>query len=269
MSASLSTAPSAPTRCDVIRDFAAAWECGLCSARPCANSDGCRAGQTCVAGLCVGRPANCPAGVTPAVCGIPNAANKKLMLFADHYSPANMFKGEMGRLSLRQEERNLQSGIRTVEEGLAAAYPTAAPAATRVAWPDFNYCLWNPTGAPGGPFGHKYFGRTDAQSFGMKPVYPIGGGHALGAVWKYPKQSPVPMSVDYVMNPDLATIVAFAFIVALFGALFYRAHRSAGRPPPGEDAARARCRSYVEKMEASNFDMDAYRVRCGLPLDEK
>lgn len=227
---------AAATQCDIIRDFAAATECGLCSARSCrTTTPDCLPGQTCEGGVCMGRPSGCPAVLSPALCAVPGAANKRMLLFATQYSPANLVEGAEDRAIRQQIERDLQTGIQSAESGLAAAYPGAAPGATRISWPDFEYCLWNPTGAPGGPFSRKYFGRIDAESFGMQPTYPIGHSLAQGSVWKYPRASPLPMTVDYLMNPDLATILIVAFLVLVIAALFVAAssaEKKRGRPAP-------------------------------------
>lgn len=274
---------TATTQCDVIRDFAAAWACGLCAGRACSADSDCLEGQTCAGGACTGRPANCPAGLSPALCAVPDAANKRMALFADRYDPATAFMSETEGAILAQEERDLMTGIQADEAGLAAAYPGAAPGATTIGWQDFNYCLWNPAGTPGGAFNNRYFERNDAQSFGMKPVYPVGGALAEGTLWPFPKASPVPLAADYVANPDLVVIFIFVLLVVILAILLFKARRSAASAAAraaaraaesaAEGAAAAaeaypdptqKCRQYAEAMEAQGFDMGYYRQRCGL-----
>ncbi len=278
------------TQCDIIRDFAAAWNCGLCASRACKTNGDCLSGQTCSSGACTGRPSGCPAALSTALCAIPDAANKKMLLFEDQYNPMNIFMSAADKAALQQEEKNLLTGIQQDEAGIAAAYPGVPASVASISWPDFNYCLWNPSGSPGGAYNNKYFERNDAQGFGMKPPYPLGGSFAQGSIWKPPKASPVPLTVDYAMNPDLAVIVIFALLVIIFAVLIYSAYKSAKAKPYREEQQKeaerakleatdpyrgtafesypdpqAKCRAYVESMEAQGYDMSYYRKQCGLP----
>jgi type II secretory pathway pseudopilin PulG len=171
------------------------------------------------------------------VCAVPGAANKRMLLFATQYSPANLLMSAEDRAVRAQVESDLETGIASAEDGLAAAYPAGTP--TDISWPDFEYCLWNTTGAPGGPFGNKYFGRNDAESFGMSPDYPIGKTLASGTVWKYPRASPLPTTVDYLMNPDLAVVAILAFILLVVAALFVAASADEKKKRRGAPSAPA------------------------------
>ena len=259
----------ATTKCSIIRDTATAMQCGLCS----------------------GKPVGCPASVPAAVCSVPSAANDSMSLFAARYNPSNLFLSAADKTALTQEEKNYQSGIQASATQLAAAYPNAAPGATTITWPDFERCLWTPQGLPGGPFNNKYFMRNDVQTLGMQPTYPIGKTFAQGVLWKNMQHpSPVPVSVDYVMNPDLAVIIIFALLVIIFAVLIWQAYRDAKSAPyraeqkkeaerqkleaadPFKGTAfesypdpQAKCREYVEAQEAQGYDMAYYRQRCGLP----
>ena len=124
----------------------------------------------------------------------------------------------------------------------------------------------------------------------MESEYPIGKAYAKGSIWQAPKSSPVPVSVDYLMNPDLFVIAMFAFLVILFAALMWAASQSLKKAPylaqQKKDADRlrleendpykgsdfesypdplAKCRAYVESMEQQGYSMDYYRTKCGLP----
>jgi uncharacterized protein YxeA len=125
----------------------------------------------------------------------------------------------------------------------------------------------------------------------MNPVYPVGGAIAKNAIWKAGKaESPVPLAVDYVMNPDLFAILLFALLVIIFAALIWKAWKSAKAAPyiaekkkeaererleesdPFRGSAfesypdpQAKCRAYVEAMEQQGYDMTYYRDKCGLP----
>ena len=278
------------SKCDIIRDAVAAAACGLCNPRACGPGGACPAGQTCTGGMCVGRPAACPEGLSTALCGVPGAANARMALFSDQYDPVNLFAGAARRAETTLAERIRVTQLRATERAVAGAYPGAAPGAARISWPDYEACLWTPSGAKAGPFGNVYFRRNDLQAFGMAPTYPVGGVFAQGAVWRPPKASPLPVAVDYAMNPDLAAILLFAFFVVLLAALLYRAYRDTKAGPerarrraelarqrleaadPYRGTAfesypdpQARCRAYVEAMEAQGFGMGYYRRRCGLP----
>ncbi len=261
---------SAPvSKCDVIRDFIAASNCGLCT----------------------GGPSNCPPGLTKALCGIPQAANNRMYLFADKYNPSNLFMGSADLAQLRQEEMNYASGIQAVEQGIQASYPGLGAGGAAISWPDFNACLWNKNGKPGGPNSNIYFGRDDVQELGMSPAYPIGGTLAQGYIWPPPRVSPFPATVDYISNPDFIAIFMFVFLVILLAVLVYTTYRAKKMAPILEDRRRqqerqrleatdpyrgsafesypdpaAKCRAYVEAMEARGFAMNAYRQACGLPL---
>jgi hypothetical protein len=256
------------TKCDILRDMTAAIQCGLCT----------------------GSPIACPAGLPAVLCGIPNAANNRMALFADKYNPMNLFLDAADRKVLRQTEQNLVAGIQTTEQGLRTAYPGAPPEAVQIAWPDLQYCLWNKEGRRGGPFSNVYFGRDDAQAFKMIPTYPVGGTLAQGALWPPPKTSPVPLIVDYVANPDLAVILIFALLVIVFAVLVWVAFNQKKKAPFRSEQEReaerkrleatdpfrgtafesypdplAKCRTYVESMEQQGYDMAYYRQQCGLP----
>jgi hypothetical protein len=189
------------SRCDIVRDMVAATTCGLCSGGPSPMDQ-----------VGPGTPSGCAAGLSPAVCGIPGAANARMALFADELRLT-------GGAARALEMRDYTDAIRANEIALAAAYPAVPSPQTSVSWPDFERCLWNPAGGKGGPFGNVYFARDDLQSLGMAPTYPLGGDTAAGAVWAPPRASPLPVAVDYLANPDLAAILVFAFLVLLFAAL--------------------------------------------------
>jgi type II secretory pathway pseudopilin PulG len=207
------------------------------------------------------------------------------------YNPSNAFVSAADRAVLAQSERNYVSAIQNSETQLAAAYPTAPAAATNVSWPDLEYCLWNTDGSPGGPFNNRYFERNDAQTFGLNPTYPIGGALLQGTLWppSAGAGSPVPLWVDYVMNPDLAAILVFALLVIIFAVLMWKTYRATKNAPriaaQKREAERARleaadpyrntafesypdpqakCRNYVASMEAQGYDMGYYKKMCGL-----
>jgi hypothetical protein len=269
------------TKCDIIRDTGKAFTCGMCAAITAGNS----------------APSGCSSPTMPpppeVACSVPNAANARLNLFEKRYSPANLFESATNKAIRQNTEKTLQTIIQKNESELAAAYPGAAPGATKIAWPDFERCLWNKSGDGGGNGNNIYFKRIDLeQTMGMAPKYPIGKAHAQGSIWKSPKTnpSPLPVSVDYLMNPDLFVIVMFAFLVIVFAALMWAASKSLKKAPylaqQKKDAERqrleandpyrgsdfesypdpqAKCRAYVESMEQQGYSMDYYRTKCGLP----
>jgi hypothetical protein len=258
------------SKCEIIRDMTAAIDCRLC-------------------GSAGAPPAGCPAGLTPALCDIPAAANDRMALFASRYDPAALFERGAAAAVRAQIERNYATAIAANETQLAAAYPGAPD--LRIAWPDFERCLRSPDGSPSGAFNNRYFGRDDCAALGMQPVYPLGKAFAQGAIWKAGKKpSPIPLAVDYIANPDLATILVVLFIVLVLIALLWKASRDVRRapflkaeaqyrarlaraqrvaahgrpaPPPGRDPAEV-CAAYVAAQEARGYDASQYREICGL-----
>jgi hypothetical protein len=95
----------------------------------------------------------------------------------------------------------------------------------------------------------------------MNPTYPLGGTFAAGSIWKAGKSpSPLPLTVDYLANPDLFAIVVLAFLALVLAALLWAAWRR------GHPASRSTpCEDYVKKWEAAGYEMDDYRARCGMP----
>jgi hypothetical protein len=278
------------TKCDIIRDFVAANACGLCTLRSCSTASQCFPGQACVGGQCVGRPTACAENISNVVCNIPNAANARMAVFADKYNPATLVASRADRAQRELEQRDYASAILATEMGLAAAYPNAASADTNISWPDFERCLHNRRGTAEGAFNDRYFGRADIIGLGMKPVHPIGGNIASGSIWKPPKVSFFSVKADYIANPDMTAILIFVFIIIVFIITFFvirrmrknaraRAQKEADdyrdklvAEDPYKDTAfasypdpAAKCRAYVEKMEAMGYNMRNYRVQCGLP----
>lgn len=277
------------TKCDIVRDMVAATTCGLCTSKACKATADCPDGQVCQGGTCVGRPALCPPGLSAAVCAIPEAANVRMALFANRYSPASAFAKGANKAERTLEERDYVTAIQKAELDLAAAYPGAPSPATNISWPDMEKCLWTKGGSKAGAYNNVYFRRNDLASFGMKPRYPVGGAAAKGVVWRQ-DASPLPTAVDYVANPDLAVILVFVFLVIVFAALIYAAYKRKKRANAEasfvKDAERraleendpyqgtkfesypdptAKCRAYVEAMEAQGYSMGYYRQQCGLP----
>jgi hypothetical protein len=265
------------SKCDIIRDVARATGCGMCAA------------------IQKGEPV--PPGCAPpppaAVCGVAAAANARMALFDLKYSPANLFAGSAGRAARTQAAKNYEAEIQLAEGELAEAYglPPGSPAAA-VGWPDLEECLWHRDGTGGGLLNRTYFGRYDAQQLGFVPTYPLGGSFGEGSIWppSDQEQSPLPLTVDYVMNPDLFAVLVFAFLVVLLGVLLWLAWRNTQRAPILAEKARLstleaeeagdpyrgtpfpsflsradRCLAYVTSMEKQGYDMGAYRQRCGLP----
>ena len=149
-------------------------------------------------------------------CSIPRAANDKMYLFADLYSPTSLF------IDRTQEEIIYEYGINAPRNALSKKYPSAD---VSIDWSDFERCLWNEDGRPGGPFNNIYFGRGDLMMFGMVPDYPLGGKLASGLIWRAPNYSPLPVFVDYIMNPDLAALVLLFILITVVSLLFWRAKR--------------------------------------------
>lgn len=239
------------TKCDIIRDFAAATRCGLCcSGQGCPPSAGCGA-------------------IPAAACRVGATANARMALFAARANPVTAVTDRAGRAAAISV---LESQIADGESAIRAAYPEAGDGA-KIGWGDFDRCLKNREEI-------GYFGRTDAIGLGMAPVYPLGGQLAKGLVWRPGATDPVPLYVDNVANPDLAAILIFALCVLIFAALLYAAYRAARWAPYKADLLKEaeserpgaprdpqeKCRAYVIEMEKAGYEMESYRRMCGLPL---
>jgi hypothetical protein len=217
----------------------------------------------------------------------------RMALFADQYSPANLFETADNKSDRIARMKNFATGIRDIESKLIKAYPNAAPKATEISWPDVERCLWNKSGAPGGGNKNTYFRRNDLNLMGLKPTHPIGHKFAENSIWKTTQRpSPLPTTIDYFMNPDLFVIIMFAFLVVILAGLLWLAQKSAKNAPrisrekrdaelqklektdPYKDSAfasydpTAKCRSWIESMEQQGYSMENYRQQCGLPPAE-
>lgn len=257
----------ATTKCDILRDVARANMCGMCTAS-----------------------ANCGTSTPPsAVCNVANIANAKMKLFASQYSPANLYASSVNKAIRTQEEKIYQGIIQKGEADLKAAYPTAPAEATVIEWSDFEHCLWNKDGTAGGNNKNVYFKRDDAVQLGMAPVYPIGGSTIANVIWKGPT-SPIPLAVDYLMNPDLFTILMFVLLVIIFSALMwsvwrtnkwaaYLAEQSAeaaqdkleendpfkGTAVETHPNTLAKIRKWIEAQEQLGYTMTKYRNQYNIP----
>jgi hypothetical protein len=268
------------TKCDIIRDVGVASSCGMCEAL--------RGAAPIPAGCLIG-------GRTPpaAACSVASMANSRMALFGSQYSPANLVEGAVDRAARTLVEKNYLTAIDAAEKELAIAYPQAAPGAAAVGWPDFERCLWNRDGQKGGGNGNVYFRRNDLtgpSGFGMAPTYPVGGGFAKNLIWKAGGvPSPVPLGVDYVMNPDLFAMLMFVILVVVLAALVRAAWRTAANAPyfaqQAADAERrrleasdpyrgtpfesypdprAKCRAYIDAMKAQGYDVSHLEEQCGI-----
>lgn len=212
---------SAQQQCGITRDVARAAACGLCPA------------------LAAGRavPPAC-AGVPPAACGVAPAANARMALFASRLSPANLWEGAGARAARRGAEAGAEYTVAAAEGALQKAYgvpPAAAAAAT--SWPAVERCLAAGLHPGGGAAAAPYLGRADAVAMGMAPAYPLGGRAALGALWRPPRASPLPLSVDYLANPDLFTLALLALLAAALAAAALAGRRGGWRAGAGRGAA--------------------------------
>ena len=216
------------------------------------------------------------------VCYIPNAANKRMYLFASKYSPMNILESSNNKEIRTQEEADFEGEIQDSETALASAYPSTSPSNFRITWPDVELCLQNKSGEKGLD-GNRYFNRKSALDMGMSPQYPLGKSTAENAIWKK-KPSPLPLTIDYLMNPDLFVIVMFALVVLIFAVIlsvsWYKSKKAAdlvkqqqekelekklAAPyPKTPEGIKEKCKEYVEAMEQRGYDMSYYKSYCGL-----
>jgi hypothetical protein len=169
------------SKCDIINDTSNAMSCGLCTSKT--------------------RPLGC-GNISKAVCSVPGAANAKMQLFA--------LEHKFNRTDiLLPEEKIYNMKVQSSKEALAKAYPAVKD--VDISWPDFELCQ----NANAGTRDVQYFNRVDLAEMGMDPVYPIGGKTAGNLFWKDDK-SPIPVFIDYIMNPQLFVIVIFIFLVLVY-----------------------------------------------------
>lgn len=166
------------SKCDIIRDLGKANMCGMCQSPPM----------------------KCDGNIPQVVCKIPQLCNLKMQLFNLQYMQP--FEDETLKSKI---ESIYEADINKIESDLKAAYKIDAD----ISWFDITQCLWHQNGAKDGYFNNEWFSRDDAMALGMAPIYPIGG--ELGKNLFKKQYVPVPLYVDYLMNPNL-----FLFIIIVF-----------------------------------------------------
>jgi hypothetical protein len=151
--------------------------------------------QSC--GLCDGTPNNC-GELDPSVCLIPQNANLDMHLFATRYSPT-------GALDQSITTKTEQAYMGTKAQNLLllkSAYPNVTE--LDINWPEMERCG---------------IARMDAYGLGMSPAWPIGGKTLLGKIWNPDNhngnQAPIPLFVDYFMNPDMFILIIVLIFVVL------------------------------------------------------
>jgi hypothetical protein len=253
-------------KCDIIRDAVNAKSCGLCDVTKCSSNSDCQSGQVCLANGTCSRdvPAGC-GSLSPALCEVFNVANARMSLAANKYDPLYEWTDKSGT---ELSKSIYTTHIESTESALQKAYPNEPD--VKISWPDFEKCLWNKQGEPEGINNNVYFKRNDLVSLGMTPEYPIGGKLAMGKIWK---SSPLSTYVDYIMNPDLFTIIIILLCVLI--SISYLISRYLQKRKNEDDIQlerikkiadpKQRCADYVAYMEDKNYDMTYYRVKCGLP----
>lgn len=158
-------------------------------------------------GKCCLQPAP-PPGCTPdPACAVFKTANAHLGAVATQLRPG-----------LDAEVRAKEADVWRYREATAQAALVAVGAtaeAAAVTWGDFERCRTD-TGAGAGA---QYWQRADVMGTGaMSPQWPWGGAWAYGSIWPH-GDSPVPLVVDNVMNPDLFAWVVLVFVFLVASAL--------------------------------------------------
>ncbi len=151
--------------------------------------------QTC--GLCNGTPNNC-GELDPSICLLPQNANLDMHLFAARYSPTGALDQEI-TTKIEQAYMNTKAQNLLL---LKSAYPNVTD--LDVNWLEIERCGIN---------------RMDAYEMGLSPSWPIGGKALLGRVWNPDNhngnQAPIPLIVDYFMNPDIFILLVVLIFVVL------------------------------------------------------
>lgn len=198
------------SKCDVVRAALAAAACGACAAY--AEGDP--------------APAGCGSPPPPAaLCALAGGANARLEADALALSLRGRFGGVAARVRAA-EENAYAADVQAAAAGIADAFPGAD---NDVTWVDAARCLVVADGSPGGVGApHRRFSRADAEALGFSPPHPLGGGAFAGAVWAPPRTSPLPLTVDYLANPDFFVLLALAAALAAAAAAARRARRGRG-----------------------------------------
>jgi hypothetical protein len=229
------------TKCDIIRDFANDVGCGMCTAISMSPP--------------LSPPDRCNKNSIPPLCFMPTLLNTKMA-----YDMTKLTPPSTARTKKLEVMKNI---IDQSTDVLKYKYPNALPGATDISWSDLEFCRSGGTkSAP------KYFTKEDAERLGFSPNYPIGGTLLQGKIFK--KKDPIPMKVNYLINSDLFVIIVFAFLVLLFIALL-RAAKRTSLIERREKTAKSinpelfsKCKKYITEMEKRNYDMTAYREKCGV-----
>lgn len=268
------------TKCDIIRDFMHANSCGYCTA------------------LANGSAPSTSCNVTDSnrnkydsACLIPGMANGNMALLSLQYSPKNLIESATDKLVRTKKEQTYLTGIKVVNDRLKLAYqPLADNNNSSIKWSDMQLCLQdkNEVKVP------KYYSRTDIVNAGMNPKseYPIGGTTLNKTIWKdSTKLGPLPVIVDNMMNPDLFTIIMFAFVMIIFTVLMMSIAKTKKMEPylnalkhekeldklekdsPYKNSAfssyygtMGKCRQIILNGEAQGRDMTLYRKRCNMAV---
>lgn len=157
--------------------------------------------------LCVGKD-------MPVACEASNMSNVKMARFNAMYDPISLVETGIAKMIRNRKIEIYDNQIAESRIKLANAY-NAPDDATDINWQDHTLCLWDPSGAPGGMLGNeKYITRLDLINQ-MSPKYIVGGQTLANQFWKY-GMSPMPINVDYAMNPDLAMFMIIMFILLVF-----------------------------------------------------
>ena len=188
------------SKCKIVQDHYGARMCGTCDdTNTCSDKS-----------------------LSTALCRIPNAANAKMAMIAPRFSPLQIFDGDVDAKVRALTVKNLKTAITNLHDDLTGAYPDAEPGAVDITWADIAQCKKLGSGT-------KKYGRDGALELGMDPKYPIGGKFAINTLWT-PDNNPIPIAVDYIMNPDLFTIIVLMFIVIIFGVVVLGPHRRPSQP---------------------------------------
>ena len=207
------------TRCDIIRAAAAALQ-GHCPTK-----------------------SHIPDDPEPGACAVIDRANAANRYFQARYNPRAL-TSETNRQIRVREMQAYQDAITKNEALIRAKFGENAP--VDITWADFGECLQHADGQPG--YGNAtYFDRnTLSHHLGYAPMPALGAATLLGA---HPPglTNQVPRWVDRFLNPDLAVIVTFVFIVLIVAVLTYSAIQWKKGAPKRAAAARE---AEKEKIDA-------------------
>jgi hypothetical protein len=292
---------TAKTRCDVVRSFLTGsfcYRCNPCRPKDGAGCDSSPCSAACSRG-CLADPTqagcsntcyDCAVSAAPGYClvGSQGLAARYDQAFNDKYNPGGFLTAD--RRQVREKELQIDPAAESaLLSSLQREFPNVPASQLGSSWFDISNCKINADGSPGGHDLTRYPTRNDLVLLGYQPNPIIGTTALSGKVpqWSLPL---IPIWMDRMMQPELAVVVIFVFLVIIFAAIIYSAYRWAKGAPTRSAIARnkmliasedtdqyrgtafpswpdpyKKVRQYIEAQERTGYDMSQWRKKYSLP----